>query len=91
MGYQEVKSSALLQQQVNGFDDRLGVKTGGHGAMGQNIVERDQRHALVMREVGFHYGDLLAFGHASGGVVERFVHTVGAAAAFRTSEYQRNI
>ena len=43
---------ALLQQQLGGLDARIGVEPLLHRRAVQQVVERDQAHALVVRHEG---------------------------------------
>jgi len=39
---------ALLQQQVGGFEERIGVEPPLHGLIQQHVVQGQEAHALVM-------------------------------------------
>ena len=58
-------------------DDRLGVETAPHHPIVQDIRDRDQRHALVMRHIGPHDGDVFSFGHPCAGVIQCLIEPVG--------------
>jgi hypothetical protein len=43
---------ALLQQQLGRFDARIGVEPRDEDVVAQNVGDRNERHPLVMCEVG---------------------------------------
>ncbi len=48
----DVARCALLQQELGGLDDRLGVEARAHRAALERVGDRDQGHPLVVRHVG---------------------------------------
>jgi len=71
--HHDVTRRALLHQQLSRLDDRLRVETVLHRSVVQDIRDRDQRHALMMRHVGANDRDVLALRQPRRGVIERFV------------------
>ena len=69
---------ALLQEQLGRADHRVGVEAIAHLAADQRVAQRDERHALVVREVRLDDRARLARRYASGRVVERLVVAVAA-------------
>ena len=53
----------LLQQQFGGLDPRVGVKPRHEHIVAEHVGQRDERHALVMREEGpHHFGTRISVG-----------------------------
>ena len=71
----------LLEQQLRRAHRGIRVEPLAHAAFEQRVAQRDERHALVVSEVGLHHGAPLACGNATGGVVERLVVAVAALCA----------
>ena len=85
---QHIARGPLLQQQLRGLHDRLGMKSGFHQTVGEHVGESHQRHALVMGHVGVNDRYFFSFRDARLGVVERFVKTVRAAASLLRDTFQ---
>ena len=67
---------ALLQQQFGSPDHRHGMEPCLHHAAVHRIVERHQRHALVMCHEGTDHDGILGIRHAPLGEVDRFIEAV---------------
>ena len=61
----DVARHALLQQQLGRLHARVGVEALDHAIAEQRVGQRDERHALVMGQVGRH-DDARAPGSSSG-------------------------
>jgi len=68
----------LLQQQFSRVDDRFIVEPITHSPVEDDVGDRDDRHALVVRHVTAHDLVLLAFGDPPSGEVERLVEAVAS-------------
>ena len=80
-GDRDVSRCPLLQQEVGRLDEGLGVKARAHDPAVKDIVEGDERHALVVRHVRADNGHQRVLGKPGRRVVESFVEAVHAAAA----------
>ncbi len=69
----------FLQQELGGQDDWLGMEARAHRAVVDDVRDRDDHHALVVRHVRAHHRDRGAIREPGRGVVERLVEAVGAA------------
>ena len=72
---------ALLQQQQRGLERRVGLEAALHRLVEQQIGQRQQAHALVVRHVRAHDRAGLAARQARRRVVDRLVVTEGAGQA----------
>ncbi len=54
MGGRDTAGNSFLQEQLSRLHDRLAVKTMLHHFVVEQVVERNQTHALMMRHVGSH-------------------------------------
>ena len=79
--HRHVARRTFLEQEFGGPDHRLGVETVPHHPIVQDIRDRDQRHALMMRHIGPHDGDVFSFGHPCAGVIQRLIKPIGSPAA----------
>src|SRR5512146_3232207 len=59
--HRHIARRPLLKQEFGGLDDRFGMETVPDYPLVQDIRDRDQRHALVMRHIGPHDRDALLF------------------------------
>jgi hypothetical protein len=64
------------------------VETGSHRAVVKRVGQGHQQHALMVRHVRAHDGDVLVRRQTSLGEVERFVKAVGAPTADRGNSRQ---
>ena len=71
------RGHALLQQELDGPDHRLGVEPAGHRVVEQGVGQGDQAHPLVVGHVRADDDRALALGDPVGGVVDRLVEAVG--------------
>ena len=79
----------LLQQQLGRLDARIGVKAVLHRRAVQQVVERDQAHALVVRHVGRQgMPPTRVLGQPFGRVVDRLVVAVAPGESFRAQPLQ---
>ena len=62
--HRHVPRGTLLQEQLGGLDDGLDVEARPHHAVAEDVDERDQCHALMMRHVGGHHRHRLPFRYA---------------------------
>ena len=51
----------FLQEQFGGLDHRIGVETLAHPAFKDHVVDRDDRHAMMMGVVVLHHSTEFAF------------------------------
>ena len=72
---------ALLEEQLGRHDPRIGVKPALHRLSVERVVERDQRHPLVMRHVGFDQDAPPARGQVRLGEVDGLVEAEGPKSA----------
>ena len=79
----DVARRAFLQQQLRRLDARLAVEAPAHNIVVENIVDRDQRHALMMCHVGFYDSYILTLRHALASEIQGLVKTIGPASAQR--------
>ena len=78
---EHVARHALLEEQLGGLDDRVGVEALDHRAVVDDVAERDQRHPLVVGHVALDHGDRRSVGEPARRVVERLAEPVPAARA----------
>ena len=79
---------AFLQQQHGRLEFRIGTKSTLHRLVAQQIEQRQQTHALVMRHERSHQRTLLPARYARRGVVDRFVVAETADNAFGSHALQ---
>jgi hypothetical protein len=78
MGPRPGERDALLQEQGGGSQLEVGQEAALHRLAVEQMVERQQAHAAVVRHPGADDGEGFAGGHAGGGVVHRFVEPEAA-------------
>ncbi len=81
MNCRHIAWRALLQQQFRRLNAGLGMKSSAHLAIEKDVRNGHDGHALMMRHVRLHDGDLGTFRKPRAGVVERLIESVSAACA----------
>ena len=73
----------FLKQELGGQDHGLGTEARAHGAVVDDVRDRDDHHTLVVGHIRANHGDRGAIRKPGRGVVERLVEAVGTAGAGR--------
>ena len=81
MDHRDIARRALLQEQFGRLNAWLGMKSRAHLTVEQDIRDRHDGHALMMRHVRPNDGDLGAVRDTRARVVERFMKAVSATRA----------
>ncbi|SPU76735.1 Uncharacterised protein [Brucella suis] len=74
--HRDFARSLFLQEQFRRFNHRIIVETLAHPAFKDHIVDRDDRHAMVVGIIILHHRTGFAFANARGGKVHRIVEAV---------------
>ena len=75
----DIARSSLLQKQLGCMDDRLGMEAGAHCAAMESIIDRNQRHPLVVSHVGPDDRNRLALRKACRRVIQCLIESKCAA------------